>query len=351
MSNREPTKMSREQRRTFFRALATMLSAGLSLLEALDYLDREKGEDEIRTVVERLRSSLVKGQRLSTSLQQTGLFPSFHCSLIRVGEETGSLSLVLQRLAFHEENTMALRQMIVSRMTYPAVLFAVALTMLIVLPAFCLEGLFQVLENAQVALPLLTRGFIGASRFLASPIVLIGLPALAVGAYKITRRALYGQANRDRGWRVLLRLPIIGKPLRCLSLATFTEALALQLTVGLSPLPALGASVRLTEDPELREDVELAIELIRDGATLGEAFREADAVTPMLHSMINVGEESGTLPHLLEKTAKYYALEVDTALEQLASALEPLVLVVMGVVFGLIMVALMNPLVSMLQSL
>lgn len=349
MSRRHTYHMNPATRRIFFRSLATMLGAGLTISESLEHLEQE-GTADMSAAVERLSTSLMRGQRLSVSMQQSGLFPKFHCSLIKVGEETGALTLVLHKLARHEESSMNLRQMLVSRMTYPAVLFVAALLMLVFLPAFCLEGLFQVLENSHVPLPLLTRAFIASSRLMRQPLVLVLLALVTAAAVYAARTALAHKSTRDRVNEILAGLPVIGPPLRCYYLATFTEALSLQLTVGLSSLPALQSSVALTDDPQLERDVALAIERIKHGSTLGEAFADADSFTPMLCSMLMVGEESGKLPGLLERTAKYYALEVDHALEVLSGTLEPLVLAVMGVVFGVMLVALMSPLVTLIQT-
>lgn len=319
---------------------------------ALAHLAEVGEESDISRLSERMATGLLRGNRLSTVMrQQPGAFGPFHCSMVRMGEETGALVLVLEQLADYEEATYTLQNLLISRLTYPAILLVFAVGMLILLPAFCLEGLFDVLERSSVELPLLSVAFISCSRLLRHPLVLIAIALSLVGLVLMLRRAWASDSYREFIARALQAVPVVGNVWTTYSVATFSQALALQLRVGLSPLKALTTSANLVVNPQLRQDVEYAVQAIKNGSTLGGSLEQADSFPVLLRSVIAVGEETGKLPELLSRMARFYGEQMEHSLEVLASVLEPMILCLMGVIFGVMLVAVMTPLVSLVQTL
>lgn len=329
-----------------------MVSSGIPLHYALVNLAEQFEQQRFREAIQSLAQSVRQGKRFSQSLaQHRWLFGPLHRFLITIGEETGGLDLILQRLANYEERSSALRQALVSRLAYPAVLMVIATLTLLFLPAFALEGIFKVIESTGGQLPTLTVVFIKFSRLLRNPLVLGVLTILgAAGLYGL-KEAWLNSETRKHIVNLGMAVPVMGRVLRNTAMAGFASALAIQFEVGVSPLKGLPAAAMTTGNPQLIEEVEAAVEDLKSGVPLSECLQQVTVLSPTFLSVVTTGEESGKMPEQLGRLAVFYEQQVDHSMDTLTSLLEPVILCVMGAIFAVMLVATMLPLVNLVKGL
>lgn len=326
-----------------------MVAAGVPLQSAVASLGRQFDEVRYRQLAEHLAAALATGQPFSRAVRShPWFFTDLHRSLLATAERTGSLAAVLDRLGLYEHKRQVLLHKVRASLAYPAILFAVALLVLLFLPPLVLEGLFQVIHNSGLEPPPLTAAVMALSRFLRHPLTLVVLLALAAWGL----RHLGEQAGgRQALAQVALRLPVFGPLVRSLTQAHFAEALALQLDVGMPVLDALPAAAAASGNPVFAGEMQAATTALRDGATLSDSLKRVPLASGLLTTMVRVGEESGKVPGLVRRAAGLFEEEVERRLETATALLEPVVMAVMGAVFAVLLVATMLPMVRLVQTL
>lgn len=333
------------------RSLATMVGAGIPLHRALGILAEQLPENE-QARVESMALQLQKGHTFSATVaSHPDLFGPLHRALLKVGEMTGGLVRLLDRLADYDEKNEALRGRLRSRLTYPAILFVVATLALLILPPLVLEGMLGILASSPEPPPLLTQVVIKLAGLLRNPVFVVGLAVLGVAGLGTAHQLWQVPSFRLKVFGLLDGLPVVGPVVRQVSQARFCDALGLQLMVGVPALQALPLAAAATANPLWEEGIARATQALQDGATVSEALGVMAVVDPLLVSLVAVGEESGKLSEILLRAGVAFEQAVEHSLEVLTSLAEPLTLFVMGCIFAVLIIATMLPMVRLVENL
>lgn len=333
----------------FTRQFASMVKAGVPLLRGFDIVARGHANASLTTLLLRIRADVEAGTMLSTAFgKHPRHFDRLYCSLVEAGETAGMLDQMLERLALHLERTLALRSRIRAALMYPAVVVGTALLVVSVIMVFVIPAFHDVFRSFGADLPGPTLLLIGVSDFLARWWALL-LGLLGAGAYA-TAHALRHQpslqALRDR---TLLGLPLFGPLIDKSCLARWTRTLSTLHGAGVPMAQAL-AAVRGAAGNRVYEE---ATDRIRQEVTLGTslalAMERSGAFPPLVLQMCAIGEESGAIDAMLAKAADFHETEVGDLVSGLSSLLEPLIVLVLGLVIGGIVVALYLPIFQLGQ--
>lgn len=342
----------RKSRVVFFRCLALLTASGIPFHQGLDVLAQQSEEMAMRMVCANLAQDLLTGQSLSQAMKaQSGAFNPFHVNLIRVGEKTGRLDRLLLKLADHEENGYRVALKVKGALTYPAFIFSITLLLLLLAPSMLFKGIFPLLRSQGAELPLLSRAVLSVSELLAQwPVTLLLLAGLLC-LLNLIRLQLRKPGARLGLYTRALRQPVLGKMLRNLATARFASSLAIQLESGVNVLEALEMAASSTSNPILERDIGVAKTLLSDGATFHRCLQGVEFFPAHFLSVIQAGQESGRIPPLLYRIAAMYDYELDCSLDALISLIEPMVMLVMGLVVSVVAISLMLPMVNVVNSL
>ncbi|HWR39426.1 MAG TPA: type II secretion system F family protein [Patescibacteria group bacterium] len=330
----------------FCRQMVIMLEAGVPLTGCLQVLSQQENPGRMNPALEQVLRQVRSGDALSQAMKALPhYFPLLMVSMVAVGENSGALQAVLQRLAIQYEKEHRFRERIKSALIYPAItalmaIFCVLFIMAVVLPAF--EQIFQ---GTGATLPLLTRILISAGRFVQEHGA--GLVTLAMAAAGTVFFFLQKPAVQERVADGLLRLPVVGPFWRKLLLARFSWSLGLLLQSGVPILAALEMVEHLIAVPAFIKALENSGKAIRRGAGLAEPLKKSGLFPGMVVKLIAVGEETGSLVKVLNQIAQYYEEEVDEFARRINSLTEPALICVLGLVVGTIVLAVMLPLLDM----
>ena len=333
----------------FTRQFATMINSGLPLVQSLEILAKQTESPALAKVIEQVLYDVEAGNTLADSMRKhPKAFNDLYVNMVAAGEAGGILDVILLRLATFLEKNDALVRKIKGAMIYPGVIMsvavgAVAILLIFVIPTF--QGMF---ESAGVELPVPTQIVIGMSDFLQAYWwgVLGGILAAGV-AIQQTYRTSGGQLAIDK---LLLRVPILGTLLLKAAVARFTRTLGTLVSSGVSILEGLEITARTAGNRVIHDAIMGSRASIAGGDTISEPLRKSGVFPPMVVQMINVGEQTGGLDEMLGKIADFYDEEVDTAVEALLSAMEPIMIVVLGTVVGGMIVAMYLPIFDMINA-
>ena len=328
------------------RQLATMIGAGIAVDEALQSIAMQNTKPIIRDVLTNVRSHVVEGRKLSDAMRrEPASFDRLYVAMIAAGEASGDLAEILDRVATYAEKTQDVRDRVRAALVYPAVLAAVALGVLILLITVVVPKIAGQFDTFQTQLPLPTRIVVGLSDILVSygPIITIAF----VGLLVFTRHRLNQDATRLKFDSRVLRLPLLGKFFQTVASARLARTLGTLVEGGSPVLEALNAARETQSNRKLRAAVDAVYSDVYEGRSLAAAFRSGDAFSPLLVYMIGMGEKSGSLSLLLMKTADYLEQEIDGWTQSLLNLLEPIIVVIMGLVVGFIVMAIMLPIMQL----
>lgn len=341
-------RLSLAQLALLLRQLATLLQAGLPLEQALSVLAEQSDQPYQRALLAALRADVLAGHTLAQAVAQHPQdFPELHCALIKAGEASGELAVVMDKLASYTENQYALRQKVGLAFVYPAMVTLVALLVVGGLLLYVVPQVVTVFEQSHQTLPLLTRLLIGLSSGLAAawPYLL----ALLVAGGLLLRRRLQHDAARLRLHRALLQLPLLGRLLRGINTARMASTLSILFGSGVPLLTAMAAASGVIGNLPMRYALDEAANRVREGASLSRALAVSGLFPPVLIHLIASGEQSGTLETMLERVARQQEQEVGGFVSALTALLEPLLILFMGTVVLLIVLAILLPIISMNQ--
>ena len=329
-----------------------MVSAGIPLHQCLYYLAEQESDPVARRFYESTLENLESGRSFTASLKASSQdLGELNLTLLNIAERTGSLETVLRRITEYETRADEVRKRVFSQLVYPCFLGLFGFLTLLFLPGYCLEGMISLLRNEGGELPFLSRLFFQLSETVSSFPFVVGLALIGVALFLFLRKAWRNESARARALDVVDGIPVARNVLSHWRLAFLSDTLALQLSVGLSPLKAFPLAAQAIHDPRAIEYAQNVVRAIKDGRTVPESLREWPGLPSLFLSMAQVGEESGRWPALLRKLAEYHHRELEDALDRFVTLLEPVVLSVMGVLFGLMMVASLTPMLSLIEGL
>ena len=330
------------------RQLAGLVGAGLPLERALSTLSQEAETPRQRDLVSALREEVNAGATFAKALaQHPREFSAIYLAVIAAGEQSGHLDSVLESLAEDLQTQQALRNKLLSATLYPAIVSVVALLIVFFLLTYVVPQVAQVFSSNQQALPWLTTFMLGLSA-LVQALWLWVLLLTVVGIW-VLRLALRQSDFRERFDAAWLQLPLIGRLSGGYNAARFASTLAMLAAAGVPLLKALQAASETLSNAAMRRDAQEAYAMVREGAPLASALAQHARFPRLLVMFARLGEQTGTLPTMLQRTAQQLGEEVQRRAMQLATILEPLLIVVMGAVVMLIVLAVMLPIIQLNQ--
>ena len=335
-------KLSTAQLALLTRQFATLLGASLTVEQTMNALIEQADNQFIRQVLAGVRGEVLAGQTLARAMGQfPRVFPELYRTLVEAGEKSGQLSRVMYRLADYTEDRQSLQRKTTTAMVYPAVVTFVAILVVTGLLTYVVPKVVAVYANSKQTLPLLTRIMISLSDFLVATGV-YWVIALIAGGW-LFARALKQPAIRMRFDRFVLKLPVIGRLARGVNTARLGSTLAILVSSRVPLLTALQAGVGVVSNLPMKRALIETEKLVREGGSLSRSLASTKMFPPVMVHLIASGEQSGKLDDMLERIAISQAQEIESRVTTLTSLLEPMLMLVMGVVVLLIVIAILLP--------
>ena len=346
-------KVSRQKRITqaditvFTRQLATMMKAGLPLMQAFDIVAKGHSNASMTKLLMDIRSDIEQGTSMADAFaKHPKYFDRFYSNLVRAGEAGGVLEGLLDKLATYKEKTQAIKKKVKSALTYPAAVLVVAIALVIVMMMFVLPEFGKVYDGMGVALPALTQFMMNISDFFVAYgwLVIIGLIGSVVGFYQWLQRSPKLQKRVDA---LLLKMPIFGGIVRKATIARWARTTSTLFAAGVPLVETLDSVAGASGNIIYEEATQEIRSKVNQGISLTSGMVATDLFPNMMVQMASIGEESGALDDMLNKAAEFYEDEVDNAVSQLSSLMEPIIMVVLGGIVGVILVAMYLPLFNL----
>ena len=332
----------------FTRQFATMIGAGLPLIQALDILSKQTENKAFGTIIGEIKAEVEGGSTFADALRKyPKIYSELYTNMVAAGEAGGILDTILVRLASYIEKAAALKRKVKSAMVYPLVVIVIAVLVIIVIMVFVVPTFGKMFEQLGGELPAPTQMIITLSDFLsgAGGIILLAGVVGFVFAIKQFRATKKGEVVIDK---LLLKLPILGTLLRKVAVAKFTRTLGTLISSGVNILEGLNITAKTAGNKVIELAVLKVRKAVSEGKTIAEPLVDTKVFPPMVTQMIAVGESTGALDAMCEKIADFYDEEVDAAVSALTAMLEPMLMVFLGGTVGFIVVAMYLPIFKLI---
>ena len=330
------------------RQLATLVRAGLPLEEALSAVSEHTDKPRIKSIVLGVRAKVLEGHSLAAGLEEfPHAFPPVYRATVGAGEQAGQLDNVLERLAEYTEGRHGLRQKVAHALVYPVVLVTLSLGIVVLMLVYVVPKVVTVFESQGQELPALTRGLIWLSETLQNWwfAIIAAIVLIVVAVRRIVQREPV--KRRLHAWT--LKMPVFGRVARGLNTARFTRTLSILMSSGVPALEALRISASVVGNLPMRSAIEEAAVRVREGGAIGRSLSQSKLFPAMSMHLISSGEASGELDSMLERAASHQEQEMDSLLATMLSVLEPLLIIVMGLVVLTIVMAILLPIFQINQ--
>ena len=333
----------------FCKQMSVMLESGIPLNNAVDILEQQATSKNLKSSLKIVSKSLKEGSQLSKAmLDQEGMFPDLLIRMVQAGEKTGKLDEVLEKMSEHYNKELKTSRQIRGAMIYPAVLAFLAVAAVLALLYIVIPSFSGIFEQSGMDMPLPTRIVLAASNFVRSYwYILFGVTGILVFLFLRYRSTEAGRYQLDR---LKLNLPVIKGPMQKIVTARFASTLAILTSAGIPLVEAIESAAATTNNAVVIEKMKIANEGLQKGERLTGMITSTGLFPPMMLSMVKIGEESGSLESMLIKTSDYYEEELETAIKQLLSLLEPAMIIVMGVIIGGIVASVMLPMFELAHA-
>ena len=326
----------------FVRQFATMIDAGLPLIQCLDILQSQQPNMAFKKIIRQIKKDVEEGSTFSEALKKhPRVFDALFVNLVAAGEAGGILDVILNRLAAYIEKAAALKRKVKGAMTYPIIVLGIAVLVVAVILIYVIPVFAGLFTDAGVPLPGPTLFVMRLSDFLQSYIhwIIIGIGLIVYGVKRIRQT----EKGRDVTDRLLLRLPVFGEILKKVAVARFTRTLGTMLSSGVPILEGLDIVAATAGNIVIERAIRKARDAIAEGSPIADPLAETNVFPGMVTQMIAVGEATGALDTMLNKIADFYDEEVDVAVEGLTAMIEPLMIVFLGVTIGGLLIAMYLP--------
>lgn len=333
----------------FCKQMHTMLHAGMPLIKALGVMSEQLQHKRLKNITREMMEDVQKGRMFHEAMRKHEKdFPMLLINMVESGEMTGKQDEVLEKMALYFEKEDRIEKKIKGAMVYPKFLGGLTVAVVIIMLAKVLPMFVQIFADGGAELPWITRFVIGCSDFVVQKwYVLVGIAIAFVFMFKSFVKTPGGR----HAWHsFLLRLPVIGLSLKKIITSRFTRTLSTLLGSGLPLLNSLELAGRVTGNVVVQERIEGITEDIKKGSALSSLIKKVEVFPPMLISMISIGEESGALEDMLERTSDFYDQELESAMTQLVGLVEPVMILAMGIIIGFIVVAMLMPMFTLFQA-
>ena len=340
------TKISTTQLSIITRQFATLVAAGMPLVESLKALSEQIDNAAIKKIIVEIRDNVNEGANLADSLKKyPTAFPKLYVNMVASGEASGSLDLVLERLADLLESQAELQKKVISALTYPFLMLLLCFGVIILLLGYVVPQITKIFEDQGAVLPLPTRIVITLSNLVQSYwYLIIILIIAAVYFYKSYSSTAKGRETLDR---LIFKIPIIGNLKLKIACSRFAKNLGTMLFSGIRLLGGLEIVKNILGNVVLEQAVEDAVVGVREGGSLANEISKSGHFPKLLIHMIAIGEKTGQLEQMLNRAAKSYETEVDSAISSFTSILEPLLIIFLAFIVGAILAAVMLPMLEM----
>ncbi|MBP3380338.1 MAG: type II secretion system F family protein [Ruminococcus sp.] len=316
------------------RQLSAMLTSGLTLVKAIDILTKEQENEKAKAIWQDIYENVQKGESFSSTLEMhAGSFPNFLISMVSAGESSGSLDVIMTRMSEHYAKENKLKNTVKSAMVYPVILAVLCIVIVLFLFIFIMPTFIDMYEDKST-MPAITKALDAISKFLRKRWYIV--IALVVGIVVFIKYALKVPKWRLKFDRLLIKGPGFGPLMTKIYTGRFARTLSNLYSSGIPMVECLQKASAILGNSYVDEKFEEVIDEVKQGETLSAAITRTEIFESMFCSVIYVGEESGALDSILEKTSDYYEEESDSAVQRLVSMVEPLLLVFMGVIIGLV---------------
>ena len=340
------TGVSTSELAVMTRQFSTLVSSGLPLETSLVALYEQTDDQKLKEILSQVRSRVSEGSSLHVALEEhKNVFSDLYVSMVRAGEASGTLDVVLDRLADFLEKQQELTSKVRGAMIYPAIMFIVGLGVLVFMMTFVIPKVADIFEASNKALPFITVVLIGASDFLRENFVLI-LVFMAV-VFFFAHRYVKTPSGKKVYDRFSLRVPVFGKMSSKVMISRFTRTLSTLLSSGIPLLESVKVSESVLGNSLYVENIKDVRVKVAEGAAFGSSLGQTGIFPPLVVRMVSVGEEAGKIEDMLSKVADMYDTEVDGMLSTLTSLLEPVMILIMGVVMGFIVFAILLPVLNL----
>lgn len=331
------------------RQFSTMINAGLPLVQAMTILAEQSQNKVLSEIMRKVVFDVESGNTVADALSKhPQAFSNLYVNMVAAGEAGGILDTILMRLATFMEKNDALIRKVKGAMIYPGVIMSVAAIAVTVLLIFVIPVFENLFTSAGLALPLPTRIVMGASRFLKSYwYVVLAVIGVSVFMFKRYNATSDGKLKIDR---FMLKVPVLGDVLRKSAVSRFTRTLGTLISSGVSILDGLEITAKTAGNRVVQDAIMESRSSIAGGDTIAQPLKKSGVFPPMVISMISVGEQTGGLDEMLSKIADFYDEEVDAAVSNLLSLLEPVMIVFLGVVVGGMVVSMYLPIFDMINA-
>ena len=340
-------RITQEDITVFTRQLATMMKAGLPLMQAFEIVARGHSNPSMTQMLMQVRADVEQGSALGKSFSKyPKYFDRFYCNLVSAGETGGVLEGLLDKLAVYKEKTQAIKKKVKTALTYPIAIMVVAVALIFVMMMFVLPAFGEVYSSMGAELPGLTQIVMSMSKFFVKYgwVMIVAIILAGFGLYKLHQKSPAFQKRVDR---IMLRLPIFGPIVRKATIARWSRTTATLFAAGV-PLVEVLDSVAGAAGNILYEEATKDIQAkVTQGLSLTSSMQSTEMFPNMIIQMAAIGEESGSLDDMLNKAAEFYEEEVDNSVSQLSSLMEPVIMVVLGSTIGVLLVAMYLPLFNL----
>ena len=342
-------KVTAKQISIFCKQFATLLKAGVPVASGLDILYRQTENKKFKSALEDVYTEVQKGTQVSTAIRNhPKVFPSLMVNMVESGEMSGNLDNIMERLAIHYEKDAKINSRIKGAMIYPIALSVISVVVVIFLITVILPTFTGMFTSSGTELPLPTRILLGISDFIRDYwYIVIGAVGLLIF---VVNRYLSSSVGRYQFDALKFKLPVVKGSMDKIVTARFTRTLGSLLRSGIPLIDALELAGSVTGNVVIEEKVNYIASEVEKGETLGVALKRTPTFGPMVVSMIQIGEESGSLDQMLDKSADFYEQELEDAIDRLLKLMEPLLIVVMAVVIGFIVISMALPMFDMVNT-
>ena len=330
----------------FSRQLSTLVNAGVPIVQGLSILGEQAESPAFQAVIAAIRTDIEAGLSIADAMKKhPAVFTELYVAMVRAGEVGGILDTILERLSGFLESSEALKGKVQSALMYPTVVFSAAGFITVFLIVFVIPIFKDIFGSFGAELPILTRFIIFLSDFLRAYILFV-IPPIVLGGWLLKKwmKTEKGQETVDA---IALKLPIVGILLKKVAIARFSRTLGTLIKSGVPILQGLETVAKTAGNKVIEKAINSSRDSIKEGGRISDPLKKANIFPPMVIQMISVGEETGGLDNMLNKIADFYDTEVDTAVKGLTSMIEPLIMIVLGVVIGTIVIAMFMPMFSM----
>jgi type IV pilus assembly protein PilC len=333
----------------FTRQFSTMINAGLPLVQCLDILSSQQSNPSFKKVTSQIKGDVEGGSTFADALSKhPKIFDSLYVNLVAAGEVGGVLDTVLNRLAVYMEKNEALKSKVKGAMTYPIIVLCVAFGVVAILMIFVIPTFSDMFKQFGSALPGPTQFIVNLSSFFRNFWwAMIGFIVALIFGFKFIRTQEKGRFYTDK---MMLRLPVFGSLIRKVAVAKFTRTLGTMISSGVPIMDGLEITSKTAGNIIIENAIRTVRTAISEGRTMSEPLEQTGLFPGMVVQMIAVGEATGAMDQMLSKIADFYDEEVDTAVEALTSALEPMLMVFLGGIIGFVVVAMYLPIFKMASA-